>query len=80
MGVRRLIRYNPIMPHQQMRKVTVMLPKDLVERATKASGVGLTPTIRKGLEAVAASDAYERILRRRGKVHLSIDVDELRRD
>ena len=80
MRVRCLIRYNSIMPQQQMRKVTVMLPKDLVERATKATGVGLTPTIRKGLEAVAASDAYERILRRRGKVHLSIDVDELRRD
>jgi hypothetical protein len=80
MGVRCLVRYNSIMPQQQMRKVTVMLPKELVERATKATGVGLTPTIRKGLEAVAASDAYERILRRRGKVHLSIDVDELRRD
>jgi hypothetical protein len=80
MRVRCLIRYNPIMQQQPMRKITVMLPKDLVERATKATGVGLTPTIRKGLEAVAASDAYERILRRRGKVHLSIDVDELRRD
>ena len=80
MGVRCLIRYNLNMPQQAMRKVTVMLPKDLVERATKASGVGITPTIRKGLEAVVASDAYERILRRRGKVHLSIDVDELRRD
>jgi hypothetical protein len=68
------------MPQPEMRKVTVMLPKDLVERATKATGVGLTPTIRKGLEAVAASDAFERILRRRGKVHLSINVDELRRD
>jgi hypothetical protein len=68
------------MPQQQMRKVTVVLPKDLVERATRASGVGLTPTIRKGLESVIVADAYERILRRRGKVHLSIDVDELRRD
>jgi len=57
-----------------------MLPKDLVDRATKASGLGITPTIRKGLQAVAASDAYERILRRRGKVRFSIDVDELRRD
>jgi hypothetical protein len=57
-----------------------MLPKDLVEQAIKASGVGLTPTIRKGLESVIVADAYERILRRRGKVHLSIDVDELRRD
>src|SRR5882672_11062953 len=61
-GIRHVVRYHGIMPQQQMRKVTVMLPKDLVERATKASGVGLTPTIRKGLEAVAASDAYERIL------------------
>ena len=68
------------MMRQAMRKVTVMLPTDLVDRATKASGLGVTPTIRKGLEAVAASDAYRRILRRRGKVHFSIDVDELRRD
>ena len=68
------------MPQQQMRKVTVMLPKDLVDRAIKASGMGLTPTIRKGLEAVAASDAYRRIRARRGKVHLSINVDELRED
>ena len=63
---------------QEMRKLTVMLPKDLIERALKASGLGITPTIRKGLEAVAARHAYERILRRRGKVHFSIDVDELR--
>jgi hypothetical protein len=40
MGVRCLVRYNSIMPQQQMRKVTVMLPKDLVERATKAHGRG----------------------------------------
>lgn len=68
------------MPQQQMRKVTVMLPKDLVERATKASGVGLTPTIRKGLEAVIVAGAYRRIRERRGKVHLTINVDELRED
>ena len=68
------------MPQQQMRKVTVMLPKDLVERATKASGVGLTPTIRKGLESVIIAGAYQRIRERRGKVHLMINVDELRED
>ena len=68
------------MPQQQMRKVTVMLPKDLVERATKATGVGLTPTIRKGLESVVVAGAYRRIRERRGKVHLMINVDELRED
>ena len=45
------------MPQQQMRKVTVMLPKELVERATKATGVGLTPTIRQGLESVVLAGA-----------------------
>ena len=68
------------MPQQQMRKVTVMLPKDLVERATKATGVGLTPTIRKGLESVVVAGAYQRIRERRCKVHLMINVDELRED
>ena len=68
------------MPQQQMRKVTVMLPKELVERATRASGVGLTPTIRKGLEAVIVAGAYRRIRERRGKVRLTINVDELRED
>lgn len=62
-----------------MRKVTVVLPKDLVERATQASGVGLTPTIRKGLEAIAASNAYEGLQRLRGKVHYPPDfLKELR--
>jgi hypothetical protein len=51
-----------------------------VERATKATGVGLTPTIRKGLESVVLAGAYRRIRERRGKVHLTINVDELRED
>ena len=68
------------MQRQEMRKVTVMLPKDLLERAVKASGQGVTPTIRKGLENIATADAYERILRKRGRVRLSLNVSELRRD
>ena len=68
------------MAQKEMQKVTVMLPKVLVQRATRATGVGITPTIRKGLEAMAASEAYERLRKMRGKVRLSINVDELRRD
>ena len=62
------------------QKVTVILPRALVEKATRASGVGLTPTIRRGLEAVIVSDAYRQLRQLRGKVRLSIDVQELRRD
>ena len=63
-----------------MRKVTVMLPIDLIERAKKASGVGLTPSIRQGLETVAASSAYETLRQLRGKVKFSIGLKELRGD
>ena len=63
-----------------LKKVTVMLPADLLERATMATGKGITPTIREGLEAMAASHAYEGLRRLRGKVKLSINVDDLRRD
>ena len=62
------------------QKVTVILPTALVEKATRASGVGLTPTIRQGREAVIVSDAYRQPRKSRGKVRLSIDVKELRRD
>jgi hypothetical protein len=69
------------MPEQQMRKVTVMLPNDLVERAVKATGVGLTPTIRKGLEAMAASEAFETILAMKGKARFPKNfLKDLRRD
>jgi hypothetical protein len=69
----------PPVKKQEMQKVTVMLPRDLVERAKRASGLGVTPAIRKGLEAVAATEAYEALRKLRGKVKFSIDLNELRR-
>ena len=65
---------------RNLRKVTLLLPEDLIDRAIAASGTGLTPTIRKGLESVIASKAMGDVRALRGKVKLSIDVDELRRD
>jgi hypothetical protein len=64
----------------EMQKVTVMLPRDLVERAKRVSGLGLTPAIRRGLEAVAATEAYEALRRLRGKVKFSLSLKELRGD
>jgi len=65
---------------KELKKVTVVLPADLLDRATQATGKGITPTIREGLEAMAASHMFEGLRRLRGKVKLSIDVDQLRRD
>lgn len=62
------------------KKVTVMLPEELLNRALKASGEGITPTLRKGLELVAAKEAYKSLLRLKGKFDLKVDLDDLRRD
>jgi hypothetical protein len=68
----------PIMARS--RKVTVELPPDLLEKAQRASGAGITQTIRTGLQLVAASGAYDRLLRMRGKVRFSKTVAELKAD
>ena len=68
------------MKQEELQKVTVLLPRDLVKRATRASGQGLTPTIRQGLEAITRAEAFRCLRRLRGKVKFSIDVDQLRED
>jgi len=64
----------------QAKKVTVDIPEDLLRRAQKATGEGITATIRIGLRLVAARDAYEEIRRLRGRVRFSVDWRELRED
>ena len=65
---------------RQVRKLTIEVPTELLERATAASGKGVTPTVRRGLELVAAAGAYGRLRRFRGKVKFGIDLAALRQD
>jgi hypothetical protein len=62
------------------RKITVEVPEDLLEKAQEASGTGVTQTVRAGLQLVAASRTYARILRLRGKVRFSRTLAELKAD
>ena len=62
------------------RKITVEVPEELLERAVESSGEGITATVRRGLELVAAGQAYEALRSLRGKVRLSIDLASLRED
>jgi hypothetical protein len=62
------------------QKITVHVRKDLLARARRASQAGISETVRKGLELVAANDAFEGLRKMRGKVKFSIDLDELRKD
>ena len=62
------------------RKITVQIPRDLLEKAQKASGTGITQTVRTGLQLVAASRTYARLRQFRGKVHFARTLGELKAD
>lgn len=62
------------------RKITVEVPSELLVKAQKASGAGITQTVRTGLELVAAGRAYERLLQFQGKVRFSKTFEQLKED
>jgi hypothetical protein len=62
------------------RKITLELPEDLVQKAQQCTGEGITATIRRGLELLAASTAYTELHKLRGKVKFSIKLKDLRSD
>ncbi len=64
----------------KLKKLTLQVPDDLLTRATQATGQGITPTIRRGLELVAASGAYRNLRSLKGKIKLQLDLKKLRQD
>ncbi len=62
----------------EAKKITIQIPEDLLKNAMKFTREGITPTIRRGLELLAASQAYEELRKWRGKVKFSLSLDELR--
>lgn len=62
------------------RKITIEVPEDLLDKAQKASGEGVTQTVRAGLRLVAASHTYARLRKLRGKVKFSRTAEELKFD
>ena len=63
-----------------VRKITVHVHSDLLNKAQRAAHAGVSETVRKGLELLAAGEAYDGLLKMRGKVKFSIDLHELRQD
>jgi len=62
------------------RKITIEVPRELLEKAQRASGTGVTQTVRAGLQLVAASRTYAQLRRLRGNVQFSRTVAELKAD
>jgi len=64
----------------ETQKITAHLPKGLLKKARKATGAGITETLREGLELLARQQAYKNLLALQGKLDLGIDLKALRED
>lgn len=64
-----------------VRKITAILPSDLLEAAQNATGAGVTETLRQGLESLKRREFGRMMLELRGKVDFTgFDLAELRED
>ena len=61
-----------------MRKITVEIPADLLSKAQRDSGAGVTQTVRTGLQLLVATGAYASLRKLRGKVRFAGTPAELR--
>jgi Arc/MetJ-type ribon-helix-helix transcriptional regulator len=64
----------------EMRKITVEVPEDLLERVQDFTGAGVTETVRQALRKLDSMRAQRELLKLRGKVKFSMTLDELRYD
>lgn len=64
----------------ELRKITVQVPEDDLEKAQELTGEGVTETVRTGLKKLAQIKAQRDLLKLRGTVKFSLTVDELRHD
>jgi hypothetical protein len=62
----------------RIRRITANLPAELLNDAMEVSGKGITDTLAEGLRLVKRARAYEKAMRLRGKIHLSVDLEESR--
>ena len=65
---------------ERARKITVEIAPELIEKAQRASGTGITQTVRTGLQLVAASETYTKLRRFRGKVRFVRTAADLKAD
>ena len=63
-----------------VRKITAHIPEELLAKAQRFSGEGVTETVRRALEAYSISEWSKQMIALRGKVHIEVDIDESRAD
>lgn len=62
-----------------LRKVTVNIPAETLENATRITGKGVTPTIIEGLEELERRAKRSALRALRGKIRFELDLAATRR-
>lgn len=72
--------HSNIRHHEQLQKITINIPKELLENAQHIEDTNITETIKIALRFLIAAKAAQNIRSMRGKVKFSIDLESLRED
>ncbi len=64
---------------KQTKKITVNVPAETLEAATKLTGKGITATIIEGLHEIERRAKQSALRKLKGKVHFMLDLEETRR-
>ena len=64
---------------QRIRKITVNVPAEVLENATRATGKGVTLTVVEGLRELERGARRSALRALRGKVRIQLDLEETRR-
>lgn len=63
----------------RLKKVTINLPIQVLENATKLTGKGITLTILEGLQEIERRAKRSALRALKGKVRVELDLEETRR-
>ena len=67
------------MAPRALKKVTANLPLELLQRAQRVTGKGITPTLIEALEDLERREQRSALRRLKGKVAIALDLDTTRR-
>ncbi|MGE5443108.1 MAG: hypothetical protein ACM3SR_00710 [Ignavibacteriales bacterium] len=62
------------------KKITVEVPEELLKNAQAQTREGISETVRRGLQLLAATKSFQRLRNMKGKVRFSKTIDEIKHD
>jgi len=62
------------------KKITAIIPQDLIESAQRVTGEGITQTIKTALELLAKRELYNELSSLKGTYKSKLDIAKLRQD